>query len=591
MPAPKPLVRALRTLAFLAAGHSLALTAWAQAIPLLPGEKNSQLDAPLFYQLLIGEMQARQGDAGTAHEVLLDAARRTRDEQLFKRATDIALEARAGDSALAAAQAWRQALPRSGEALRYLVQILIALNRSAETVEPMQALLAVTPDTERAGVIAALPRLFLRSGERKQAGPVLEKVLANAASAEATRVPALTALGRAWQIADDTPRALDYARRAHALDAAAEGPTLLALDLLPAMPEAEAVVTGHLQAKPESNGMRMAYARALAAAQRYPDAIAQLEAVTRNEPNVPQPYLSLGALHLELKHTAEAEAALKKFVELVRDAPSTVAGGDAEAPGSREEALTQAWLMLAQAAELRGDYPAAEAALGNIDSSQRALEVQARRAMLLARQGRVDQARELVRQAPERGPDDARAKLMAEAQILRELRRWDDALQVLAVANTRFPDDPDLLYEQSMMAEKLDRMDEMERLLRRVIEIKPDHHHAYNALGFSLADRNVRLPEAKVLIERALALMPDEPFITDSLGWVEYRLGNREEALRLLRKAYAARPDAEIGAHLGEVLWVTGAKDEARRIWGEAQQRDEKNDVLRETLARLRVDL
>jgi Flp pilus assembly protein TadD len=217
--------------------------------------------------------------------------------------------------------------------------------------------------------------------------------------------------------------------------------------------------------------------------------------------------------------------------------------------------------------------------------------VQSRRASLLARQGKVAEARELVRRVPERTPTDARAKLLAEAQVLRDVKQWGDANSVLAVANQTFPGDVDLLYEQSMVAEKLDRMDEMERLLRRVIEIKPDHHHAYNALGYSLAERGQRLLEAKALIQKALELSPGEPFITDSLGWVEYRLGNRDEALRLLRAAYQARPDPEIAAHLGEVLWVVGQRDEARRIWRDARSRDGGNDVLRETLARLRVDL
>jgi Flp pilus assembly protein TadD len=124
-----------------------------------------------------------------------------------------------------------------------------------------------------------------------------------------------------------------------------------------------------------------------------------------------------------------------------------------------------------------------------------------------------------------------------------------------------------------------------------VIRIKPDHHHAYNALGYSLADRNVRLEEARDLIKKALSLSPGEPFITDSLGWVEYRMGNRDEALRLLREAYHARPDPEIGAHLGEVLWVADQRDEARRVWRESRERDTNNEVLQETLKRLRVDL
>jgi tetratricopeptide (TPR) repeat protein len=159
---------------------------------------------------------------------------------------------------------------------------------------------------------------------------------------------------------------------------------------------------------------------------------------------------------------------------------------------------------------------------------------------------------------------------------------------VLAAGRQRFPDDSDLLYEQAMMAEKLDRLDEMERLLRRVIELKPDNAHAHNALGYSLADRSQRLPEARELIQRALELSPGDPFITDSLGWVEYRWATCPKALRLLRQAYASRPDVEIGAHLGEVLWAMGQRDEARRIWREAKGRDAANDVLRETLARLR---
>ena len=219
------------------------------------------------------------------------------------------------------------------------------------------------------------------------------------------------------------------------------------------------------------------------------------------------------------------------------------------------------------------------------------LEVQARRASLLAREGKLAQARELIRRAPERTPGDARAKLMAEAQVMRDAKQWGEAAKVLAQGNKEYPNDVDLLYEQSMMYEKLNKLDDMERLLRKVIELKPDHQHAYNALGYSLAERNVRLPEARTLIKKALELSPGEPSITDSLGWVEYRLGNHAEAVRLLRDAYRSQPDAEIAAHLGEVLWISGQIEEAKRIWREARGRDAANDVLRETLARLRVDL
>jgi len=265
--------------------------------------------------------------------------------------------------------------------------------------------------------------------------------------------------------------------------------------------------------------------------------------------------------------------------------------GDDAAPGSPAQALTQAWLLLAQAAEEQRDYAGAEGWLARIDNPQRALEVQLRRASMLARQGKLDEARQSIRRVPEQTQADGRAKWLAEAQLLRDQKAWGEAEKVLEEANKQFADDVDLLYEQAMMAEKTNSLDQMERLLRRVIELKPDHHHAYNALGYSLAERNVRLPEARQLIKKALELSPGEPFITDSLGWVEYRLGNAEEALRLLRGAYQSRPDPEIAAHLGEVLWATGQVEEARRVWREGRSRDSANDVLKETLARLRVEL
>ena len=556
---------------------------------------NSHIDAPLFYQLLIGEMQLREGEAGAAFQVILDAARRTKDEQLFRRATDIALQSRAGDQALVSAKAWRQTLPESLDALRYQVQLLVALNRPQETLEPLQALLKQTPPAERPSLITALPRFFARSADKAQIAALTEKVLSPYVDAPATRNAALVTNGRSWLAAQDNAKALALAQSAHAQDPTAEGPAILALELPAGDAAATAIVQGHLAAKPDSNGVRLLYVRSLLAVPRYADATAQLETLTRTAPQLAQAWLTLGALHLQLREPAPAISALQKYVELVQ------AGGalpkpeaetaDDDAPASTEDALTRAWLLLAQAADLQGDFRGSEAWLAKIEDPQRALEVQTRRASLLARQGKLAQARELIRRVPEKTPADARAKLLAEAQVLRDAKQWAEANTLLAKANVQFTDDVDLIYEQSMMLEKLNKLDDMERLLRRVITLKPDHQHAYNALGYSLAERNVRLPEARTLIKKALDLSPGEPSITDSLGWVEYRLGNREEAVRLLRDAYRGQPDAEIAAHLGEVLWVSGKKDEARTVWREGRGRDAGNQVLRETLARLRVDL
>ena len=562
--------------------------------------RGSQLDAPLFYELLLGEIQLRDGDAGAAYQLLLDAARRSKDEALFRRTTDIALQARAGEQALAAVVAWRQALPESQEALRFQVQLLIALNRVAEAEEPLGTLLANTPQPALPAVIAAVPRMLGRSNSPGDVAAMIERALRPFADAPETRNAALVASGRAWLAAGEPSKALTFAQRANAADAAEDGAALLALEMLPATPQAEAIVTSRLAAPDASPALRMLYVRTLAASQRIADATRQIEFLTRGQPELAPPWLTLGALELDAHHPEAATSALETYVKLVEGgaavtmgpadaAPDNEAGGDS--PSSSGNALTQAWLLLSQAAEQRGDFAAAERWLGRIDNPQRALEVQSRRASILARQGKMDEARALIRRAPEQTTADARAKLLAEVGLLRDAKNWAEAGKVMAEASAAFPDDADLLYEQAMIDEKLDRLDDMERLLRRVIELRPGHQHAYNALGYSLAERNLRLPEARALIAKALDLSPGDPFITDSLGWVEYRLGNRDEAIRLLRSAYRSRPDVEIAAHLGEVLWNAGQTDEARKVWREASTRDASNDVLRETLARLRVDL
>ncbi len=563
--------------------------------------ENSALNGPLFQQLLIGELEVSAGDLGAGYQLMLDAARRTRSEQLFRRATDIALQGRAGDEALVAVKAWRQALPESVDALRYQVQLLVQLNRTAEAVEPLQALLKATPPGERNAMITALPRFLARSNDRAQAAQIIEQVLLPYAEAPETRVAARVGIGRGWLGAINGEKALALAQNAHDTDRSAEAPAGLALEMMPGTPAAEAIVKDHLAAKPDSNAVRLVYVRTLLASQRLVDATRELSTLTQNSPKLPQAWLTLGALHVQLREPVPATTALLKYIELVQasEMPATelaaaaaAANDDDDAPpASKDDALTRGYLLLSQAADQQNDFKGAEAWLAKIDNPKRALEVQARRASLLARDGTVKEARELIRRVPEKTPDDARAKVLAEAQVLRDAKLWRDASDVLTQANKKFPDDVDLIYEQSMMAEKLNRLADMERLLRRVIELKPDHQHAYNALGYSLAERNVRLPEARTLIQKALALSPGEPSITDSLGWVEYRLGNRDEAVRLLREAYRGQPDAEIAAHLGEVLWVTGQTAEARKVWREGRQRDAANDVLRETLARLRVDL
>ncbi|MBU6259877.1 MAG: tetratricopeptide repeat protein [Burkholderiales bacterium] len=566
---------------------------------------NSELDGRLLYELLVGEMALNDGDTGGAYELILDAARRTRDETLFRRAVDIALQARAGDKALDAVRAWHDARPSSLEPLRLQLQIVLLLNRPAALAEPLKALLAQTPVIELPGLISALPRLLQSTTDKKAAALVVQQQLEPYRRQPDTRVAALVAQGRCWLLAKDAERALALAREAHAADPKSADAAGLALELMHDKPEAEALARETLERPGADPALRLAYARVLTQSQRYADAVTQLEAVTRAQPDLAPPFLTLGALELELEHPKRGEAALLHYLDLVQKPAATpaaaaaasmpasaAAGEPAPAAAAQADAgQIQAWLMLAQSAEQRGDYAAAERWLAHVDDPQRALEVQTRRASILVRQGKLAQALELVRQVPEHKPDDARAKLLAEAGLQRDAKDWQGAFDTLAQANQRFADDTDLLYEQAMMAEKINRLDEMERLLRRVIELQPGNAQAHNALGYALADRGLRLPEARTEIQRALDLAPGDPYITDSLGWVEFRLGHLEQAATLLQRAYAARPDPEIGAHLGEVLWALGRRIEARKVWTEARALDHDNDVLHETLTRLHVSL
>ena len=546
---------------------------------------NSALDSELFYELLLGELHARDGEPGAGYSLLLDAARKTNDGRLYQRAVDIALQSRSGDSALAAARAWRQAMPASREANRYVLQILIGLNRVGETVEPLKREVTATDAKERAAVISAIPRYFARVGDKKLAAATVEQALTSYLAAPVLGVAAWTSIGRLRQDAGDSAGALEAARRAQALDARAEGPAMLALSMMNAKtPQAEAIVKKYLEGAAQAE-FRMEYARLLLDVQRYGEAAQQLLFVTTEKPDYMPAWLVRGALELQDGKLTAAEQSFSRYVDLALANRGTPVRADAS------RGLIQAYLSLAQIAEQGKDFAKADAWLKRIDNPEDLLSAQFRRASILARQGKLDEARALVRSQPEKSAQDARLKMEAEVQLLREGKLYKSAYELLAKASKRFPDDFDLVYDMAMMAERLGKLDDMERMLRQVMAGKPDHQHAYNALGFSLAERNTRLVEARQLVLKALEFAPADPFITDSLAWVEYRAGNLAEALRLLQGAFKARPDAEIAAHLGEVLWTLGRREDALVVWKEGTQINADNETLLNTLKRLRVKL
>jgi len=550
--------------------------------------ERSALNASIFYQVMLAELSFNNGDIGSAYSLMLHAARESNDSQLFQRSVDIGLSGRDANAAVGAAKAWQQALPQSQEADRYLLQLLIGLNRLPETLAPLQRSVARAPSPERGALITSLTRLYLRASDKATAAEVIEKALAAELSNRNSGPATWAAIGNVRLVAGNRAAALAAARKGAALAPLSDDIASLAINLLDgSADDLDALLSNYFAATP-SGQVRMGYVRKLIDLQRYPQALAQATQLTQTQPEFADAWLVRGSIEFQNQDLPQAEQSLSRYLGVL---PPSRTQEDPEEDSLTPRGMVQAYLLLSQIAEKQGDFVKAQGFLARINSPQDIARVQIRRALMLAKQGRLDEALSLVGNLPEDDADQARTKLQAQLQLLREGRREDEAYALLSQANLKTPDDPDLLYELALAAEKLGRADEMEKLLRRVIALQPDYQAAYNALGYSLADRNQRLPEARELIEKALTFAPNDPFILDSLAWVEFRSGNKLEAVRILRAAFAARPDAEIAAHLGEVLWAMNLREEANAAWAKGLELNRDNDALKSTMLRLRGSL
>jgi tetratricopeptide (TPR) repeat protein len=515
---------------------------------------------------------------------MLDAARKTNDPNLFKRAVHIALQAHSGESALLAARAWVQAAPASREANRYVLQVLIGLNRIADTLDPLKRDVTLAPAKEQRDVLWDIPAIFERTSDRTLAANTVKKALSNFLQDAVLGPTAWAVVGRMALSAGDKPAALSAAANGLRLDPRSEHPALLALSMMsPDLPAAEGLVNKHLpDARPE---FRMAYVKTLLNARREAEAKAQLESIRTQTPDYPDTWLINGALALQEGQLDEAQRQLQRYLDLTEAA--TIQAPRPEFSRGR----TQAYLSMAQIAQQRKDFKQADLWLQRVDTPEDVLRAQIRRAALMAQQGQLEEALTLIQNQPARSADEAQLKRSAELQLLKDDKQFARARSLLQASLTQNPNDPDLLYDLAMVHEKLGNLDEMERLLRGLMASQPEDPHAYNALGYSFADHGLRLPEAKALISRALELSPNDPFIIDSLGWAEFRSGNLSVALELLQGAFKEKPDAEIAAHLGEVLWALKRQPEALQVWREGIKLNPNNETLVNTLKRLRVSL
>lgn len=277
----------------------------------------------------------------------------------------------------------------------------------------------------------------------------------------------------------------------------------------------------------------------------------------------------------------KAQQAVQRVESLVQTMPEAA---------QRDYALTQTYLLGGRIALQQKDYELALTWLDKIPESDATLSTQSLKALALAKLGKLAQGRALIRAFPAEDKEQIMKKRLAEVALLRESDAPQEAYLLQNTLYEQFPEDANIAYETALLAERAGKLEAMEKILRKIIAEHPNHHHAFNALGYSYADRGIHLPEAKKLIETALQQAPNDPFILDSLAWAEFRMGNSRQALVLLQQAYEQRKDVEIAAHLGEVLWSSGQKDQALAIWRQALQLDPDNETLRATLERLQAN-
>jgi tetratricopeptide (TPR) repeat protein len=535
--------------------------------PAKPDLPNQELTEAVLYEYLLAEIAGQRGSIGLSAQAYADLAKRTRDPRIAKRATEIALYARMPNAAIDAAQIWYETEPDSMQALQTLTSLLINAKRNKEALPYLQRLLAADGKSAADGFLQ-MSRLLANSQDKALNLELIQQL----AEPYPKLAQARFAVAQAAVAAEQKELALAQLRAASELKPDWELPVLLEAQLLQRQSGALALqrLAAFLDRYPKAKDVRTSYARVLVAERKYPEARAEFQTLSKDFPDNVDVVFAVGVLSLQLQDYALADANFKRLLVLPYRDKNT------------------ARLYLGQIAEERKDYPDALHWYEEVSSGEQYLQAQTRYALVLNKQGKLDAARAHLRQI-EAGTDQARAQLLlTEAQMLRDANRTREAFDLIGGALNSMPDQPELLYDYAMLAEKLEYLDLLELNLKKLIKLQPDHAHAYNALGYSLADRNLRLPEARALLEKALELSPDDPFIMDSMGWLLFRTGDSKQALEYLRKAYTARPDPEIAAHLGEVLWVAGERSEAERIWLEATKKTPGNDALNGTISRLK---
>ena len=538
---------------------------------------NVTLSSDLLYKLTKAELEFKSGRWQGPFITLMGVAQQTRDPRVAHRAAEMALTAKQGAEALAAIRLWRELAPNSEEASQYFLGFVVLSEQIGEAEPIFAQRLRDAPLAGRPLAMFQMQQFLTRAKDKTTAFAMLERVLAPYAEVlESHLVLAQSAFAMG-----NNERATQETRLALRIKPDSELAVLTLAQVTPDPVAVGALLSAFLVKYPGAREVRSASARLMVEQKQYEAARQQFLVLLKGQPENLATLYALGIVSMQLSDVGAAETYFKQFLATLAANP-----GDERDP-------TKVLMILSQIAEEKGDAKGALAWLDKIDGREPRpyFEARIRRAQLMAKHGDLDGARKALAEMQTDDADEQAQIVQSDAQILRDGGYSQTAFTVLENALKRFPDNPELLYDFALLAEKLGQMEVMETSLRRVIAQSPNNHHAYNALGYSLAERNIRLPEAYTLIEQALKMAPGDPFIMDSMGWVQFRLGKLELAEDLLRRAYALRSDPEIAVHLGEVLWAKGDKADAHALWRAARAKDPQNDALKNTLARLNTSL
>jgi predicted Zn-dependent protease len=539
----------------------------------------AEISAELMYRLLVGDIALQRGEPALAARAYFEAARDIKDARLARRATEIAVAARQRALAIDAATLWAELDP----AAERPKQVIAGLSSGAAGGGDLRGA-DLKGEIERAlaEAAAAGPRLgeaFLQLNRALATEPdkaATFKLVQSLAhpypnSPEAQFALALAAYNTGLADFGTVTVAMQAIDRALALKPGWDQALLLKVEILgkQSADRAADYLAEVLRTEPDSKAANMALVQVRIQQKRYAEAAAILQGLWEKDPGNHEYRFGIAMLAMQTRDWATAE---RMFLELNR-------------AGYGEDGVVESYL--AQIAEETGRFDLALERFRAVPEGERGWIAGLRVAAMLGKLGRVDEARRHLADLPAVTQEQRVQVQQADAQVLRDAGDNAAAYAVLGSALVQFPDDPDLLYDVAMVAEKLDKIDVVEAKLTRLIELKPSNAHALNALGYTLVDRTARVAEGLVYIERALALAPDDPFILDSVGWAHFRMGRLDEAEKHLRRAMEQRPDPEIAAHLGEVLWTKGERAGAQDVWQSQLKSTPDNTLLLETVRRL----